>query len=719
MPGFESLPTTWDPLVQLWLLRILVLMDGHRFLVDEKRVLEPGILRCIGIELQDKSPLPKGHALLASLRGRLTTMENIAPKPPQSTTLMKNVTWLGRSLCLSNVEIDIVLFLALEHHSDGLDKLLERFGQLKTHEVHALIALATGHPYDQVSSALLHTGKLVRSSLVSSDLSSQFSFESKIKLLSGIPDALAIEHKDPSELFLSNFKRSGSPDLGLDDYPHLDDDLQILEGLLRGALDSRSKGVNVLLWGPPGTGKTQLAKVLAARLGSPLYEIAVEDRHGNIHKGDARLGSFQLAQGVLGGEPWPLILFDEVEDVFRSPDEVEKAPASGNRSGNKGWVNRMLEENPVPAFWITNARGVLDPAYRRRFDYAMEVGVPPRSVRAKMLDHHLAGLPVTSLWKATAAEFEDLSPAGIERAAKVTRMVLAIRPDLVADRVVDRVLGNALAAVGTPRNTRTSAYPSTTYRLEVLNTDRNLGVICAGLKRSGSGRLCLYGPPGTGKTAFGRYLAEALDRPLLVKRASDLQSKWLGEAEQNIARMFRDATAEGAVLLLDEADTFLQDRRGAARSWEVSQVNEMLTQMEACEGIFIASTNLLGTLDQASLRRFDIKLKFNFLRRDQILTMFRDALAILGMATDRRAESRVGQFTTLTPGDFAVVLRQARLTGIDSPADFVTRLEAECSLKEGGFRRSIGFGHPGPLAGQTRDHLQVVDRISPELDLSE
>jgi len=719
MPGFKSLPKTWDPLVQLWLLRILVLMDGHRFLVDEKRVLEPAILRSIGIELQDKLPLPKGHALLETLRSRLATMETIAPKPPQSTTLMKNIAWLGRSLSLSKVEIDIVLFLALQHHADSLDNLLDKFGQLKTHEVHALISLATGHPYDQVSSALLHTGKLVRSSLVSSDLTSAWQFDSKIKLLSGIPDALALAHKDPSELFLSNFKRSDPTPLGIDDYPHLGEDLQILEALLRGALDSRQRGVNVLLWGPPGTGKTQLTKVLAARLGSPLYEISTEDRDGNIHKGDARLGAFQLAQGVLGGEPSPLILFDEIEDVFRGPEQAEKAPGFANGSGNKGWVNRMLEENLVPAFWITNARGVLDPAYRRRFDYALEVGVPPRSVRAKMLDYHLAGLMVTPQWKSIAADLEDLSPAGIERAAKVTRMVLEVRPDLVADQVVDRVLGNALAAIGTPRHTRIGASPSTTYRLEVLNTDRDLGAICAGLKRSGSGRLCLYGPPGTGKSAFGRYLAEALDLPLLVKRASDLQSKWLGETEQNIARMFREATAEAAVLLLDEADSFLQDRRGAERSWEISQVNEMLTQVEAYEGIFIASTNLMGTLDQASLRRFDIKLKFDYLRRDQILTMFRDALVILGMPTDRPAESRVGQLTKLTPGDFAVVLRQARLTGMDSPADFVTRLEMECSLKEGGSRRSIGFGLAGPLAGQTRDHRQGVDRISPELDRSE
>lgn len=88
----------------------------------------------------------------------------------------------------------------------------------------------------------------------------------------------------------------------------------------------------------------------------------------------------------------------------------------------------------------------------------------------------------------------------------------------------------------------------------------------------------------------------------------------IGVAEKNMAKMFQDAANEGAVLLLDEADTFLQDRKGAQRSWEISAVNEMLTQMESFEGIFIASTNLMSSLDEAALRRFDLKMRFDYLK---------------------------------------------------------------------------------------------------------
>ena len=292
------------------------------------------------------------------------------------------------------------------------------------------------------------------------------------------------------------------------------------------------------------------------------------------------------------------------------------------------------------------------------------------------------------------SEHDGLTPAGIERAAKVTRTVLETQPGMDADAVVDLVLGNSLEALGEPRRPRTMPPSATTYRLEILNTDRDLGAICEGLKRTGSGRLCAWGPPGTGKSAFGHHLAKVLDRPLIVKRASDLQSKWLGETEQNMARMFQEATADNAVLLLDEADSFLQDRRGAERSWEVSQTNEMLTQMETYSGIFIASTNLMESLDQASLRRFDIKLKFDYLRREQIVTMFRDSLDLLGLQPDPSAERRVGSLRNLTPGDFAAAIRQAQLSGASTALAFTEMLAGECAIKVGGPRRCIGFKPP-------------------------
>ena len=144
---------------------------------------------------------------------------------------------------------------------------------------------------------------------------------------------------------------------------------------------------------------------------------------------------------------------------------------------------------------------------------------------------------------------------------------------------------------------------------------RSVPRIVQALAARGHGSLCFHGVPGSGKSALAAHIAQALGRPLWVRQASDLMSKYVGETEQNMAAMFAQAEREGAVLLLDEADSFLQDRRGAQRHYEVSEVNEMLQGMERFRGVFICTTNLMDQLDAAALRRFAFKLQFLPLRQ--------------------------------------------------------------------------------------------------------
>jgi SpoVK/Ycf46/Vps4 family AAA+-type ATPase len=146
--------------------------------------------------------------------------------------------------------------------------------------------------------------------------------------------------------------------------------------------------------------------------------------------------------------------------------------------------------------------------------------------------------------------------------------------------------------------------------------------IVEALRRRGHGTLCFHGCPGTGKTALAEHIATALQRPLMIRQASDLSSKFVGETEQNMARMFEEATTEEAVLLLDEADSFLRSRRRAERNYEVTEVNEMLQGMERFAGIFICTTNLFDDLDEAALRRFTFKIRFHPLRPEQREQMF-------------------------------------------------------------------------------------------------
>ena len=143
--------------------------------------------------------------------------------------------------------------------------------------------------------------------------------------------------------------------------------------------------------------------------------------------------------------------------------------------------------------------------------------------------------------------------------------------------------------------------------------------------------------------------------------------------------------------MIDEVDGFLQDRRDAARSWEVTLVNEMLTQMESFSGVFIASTNLMNGLDQAALRRFDLKVKFGFLKPEQVSELLRRHCVEMGLPIPQQTQlEKVMRMQQLTPGDFATVCRQNRFRPIVSTDVLVAALEAECAMKECS-KAAIGF----------------------------
>jgi SpoVK/Ycf46/Vps4 family AAA+-type ATPase len=220
--------------------------------------------------------------------------------------------------------------------------------------------------------------------------------------------------------------------------------------------------------------------------------------------------------------------------------------------------------------------------------------------------------------------------------------------------------------------------------------------IVSALKARGHGCLCFHGAPGTGKTALAEHMAQQLERPLMVRRASDLVSKFVGETEQHMAAMFREAEAEKAVLLLDEADSFLQDRRGAQRTYEVTEVNEMLQGMERYAGVFICTTNLMDRIDQAALRRFTFKIQFNPLTREQRERMFVvEALDGDASALTDAQRGRLARLEQLCPGDFAAVKRQVEiLAEALPPEEFLAQLEAEHRIKPE-VRESRGMGFFG------------------------
>jgi adenylate kinase family enzyme len=714
--------------IALWMLRVLLRVGDEREVRERLADMNRLTLRALGLATPlTKTPPPARLAVL--LGDRLATLER---EPPPASRALRNAALMGRLLGLTDADVAILALVIAAQGTPALSAMLAAAATPTFADICRLFAAALALPVPTVRRALVRDGALRSIPILRRDPSEAIVFSLGHAVESVLGDLLDGE----ADLVRHYVTPAPRPTRTREDFPHLARECDLVARLLRAAHARHARGVNVLVYGPPGTGKTEFARLVAAEANAALLETRLEDEDQDAREGRQRLEAYALCQRMLRGHERAVLLLDEAEDVFpagtswfgvdvRHPDR------------RKAWTNRLLEESPVPTIWISNSITGIDPAHVRRFDCAVEIGPPPRSVRRRVLDRHLRGAGITPEHRARLAEVEALSPGHVQRAGRVLRLLGVGRDE--AGPTLDHLLDGNLRAYAGKRPPRHRGLGEAPYDRSLLNTSSDVERILEGLRRNGTGTLCFYGPPGTGKTAFARHIAAQIDRPLVAKRASDLLSMWVGGSEKNIARMFEEAEREGAVLLLDEADSMLQDRRGAHRSWEVTQVNEMLTQMERFEGVFICSTNLLAHLDAASLRRFAIKVKFDYMTEAQAERMFLATLRVLadgasdagasgtpgvtsapgasgapdegaaGLGASGARVSRPGtpgrcagdhaavlrqlaRLKTLTPGDFVAVTRQYRVTGeAPTAAALLCAIEYECSLKRDGAPRAVGF----------------------------
>ena len=521
---------------------------------------------------------------------------------------------------------------------------------------------------------------LVRSGLVSIDSDGDLDIVNRLYRLVTVPGDASL---DVHHLLLG---AASASELEWSDFDHVAADRDHVERLLKGALDTGASGVNVLLYGPPGTGKTQFCKVLAERLGVTLYGVGESDDDGGEPVRGERLQELRLAQRLLARNRRSLLLFDEMEDLLSDSlaglaffGRPFRAGPRFRDGGSKVFMHRLLEQAPAPTLWTMNDAREVSSAILRRMMFALELRPPTPRVRARIwarqLDRHdIEAEPDDA--RALAQEFE--ATPGV--AAGATAAARLGGGDIAAVRRGVRSLSRVLSCERPPQRTPARFDP------RLVNADTDPADLAERLAGLGERRfsLCLQGPPGTGKSAFVRYLAERLGLEVIQMRASDLMSMWVGGTEKRIAAAFAEARDAGAFLVFDEADSLLADRRFAHRSWEVSQVNEMLTWMESHPLPFACTTNFGEHLDPATLRRFVFKVTLDYLSPTQAEAAFRGFFAL-------NPPAELAALTALTAGDFAVVHRKAAILGrLSEPESLAAMLRDECDAKPER-PRAIGF----------------------------
>jgi transitional endoplasmic reticulum ATPase len=432
--------------------------------------------------------------------------------------------------------------------------------------------------------------------------------------------------------------------------------VRIVTGLLRS-----TSPCSILLHGVPGTGKTEFAKSLAAACGKQAYLVSHSTTDG-LQNG--RVAIEAVAAAYQSSEY--LVVVDEADEILNlqgSSFGFLSGGQSKNSLAGKSWLNDFLDRCQTQIVWITNEIDSIDESSMRRFAYNIPFRRQSARRRQEIWQSHLQESVLQPL--VSAEDVADMARKFRVGAAGIAN-ALANTARIVPVGCTDKT-----AVLGTLRELLASHERLTgggsDGKLMDLASQYDPGAVCTDVSAEGivaclkscqasqcgerSGvNLLFWGPPGTGKTAFAQYLAQSLDKELIIRRASDLLNKYVGGTEHNIREAFEQAHHEDAILLLDEADSFFIDRSRAHHSWETTQTNELLTQMENHRGILLCCTNLLEYLDHAVLRRFAWKVQFKMPTPEGRQRLYRRYFDVQENPAPKDCLDRVARIENISPG---------------------------------------------------------------------
>ncbi|HUG45734.1 MAG TPA: CDC48 family AAA ATPase [Sphingomicrobium sp.] len=478
----------------------------------------------------------------------------------------------------------------------------------------------------------------------------------------------------------------------------------------------------VLLHGPPGTGKTRLARAVANESSAHFMSIAGPEIMGSAY-GESERKLRELFEQAAAAAP-SIVFIDEIDSI---------APKRGQVTGEaeKRLVAQLLSlldgiepRQNLVVIAATNRPEALDEALRRpgRFDREIVVGVPDEQGRGEILEIHTRGMPLASdvdlpdLARRTYGFVgADLASLTREAAMEAVRRIMPrinLEEDTIPTEVLDelsverRDFENALKRVQ-PSAMREVMVEAPQVRWEDIGgLDEAMKKLREGIElplkhpdafrrigiRPAKGFL-LYGAPGTGKTLLAKATARESESNFIATKSSDLLSKWYGESEQQIARLFaRARQVAPTIIFIDEIDSLVPARGGGLGEPQVTErvVNTILSEMDGLEElnnvVLIGATNRPSLIDPALLRpgRFDELIYVappDTPGRRRILAIHTSAMPL---AEDVDLESLAQRTERFTGADLEDLVRRAGLTALRRGLDTgkVTMADFEAALTE-------------------------------------
>lgn len=473
----------------------------------------------------------------------------------------------------------------------------------------------------------------------------------------------------------------------------------------------------ILLYGPPGCGKTLIAKVLASESEANMYSINGPEIM-NKYYGETEAKLREIFKEAKDNSP-SIIFIDEIDAIAPKREEAYGDVEKRVVAQLLALMDGLTDRGNVIVLGATNRPDSVDPALRRpgRFDREIEVSVPNADGRLEILYIHTRGMPISEdvELKRLASELHGYTGADIkslcrEAALKAIRRYLP-EIDLETEKVSAEVLQSMEITIQDFYDAMHEVVPTAMREFyverpkvhwnevggldEVKRTLQDNLIVALkepqkfhnmGIKPPKG--VLLYGPPGCGKTLLARAVATESGGNMILVRGPEILSKWVGESEKAIREIFRKAkTSAPCVIIFDEMDSLARVKSGEDAGIGQTILSQLLTEMEesgSSRVAVIGITNRPDLLDHSLLRPGRLEPVLFVQQPDEKgrLEIIKILTGSMPLANDVRLEEIAVSTQNYTGADLAALCREAGVHAMQSESTKVNSADFSGALKK-------------------------------------